>query len=1065
MSELRIYKASAGSGKTFTLTLEYFKIIFSVPTEYRNILAVTFTNKATEEMKSRIIKELHKLAEGHPSNYSEELKRYFGIPEETLRNKASVLRTMLLHDYGRIAVTTIDRFFQRILKSFTKELGIFPGYNVELDSEFILLKAVDKVMEQVKEDGELRKWIGELMETSVEEGKSWSVKSRIAELGEELFKENYMLFDKKVLDKFGDINFLKDYQVFLRKIIRNYENELEETGKKAVGLILEAGLELSDFKNGKSGCAAHFYKLKEGRLDDVTKTARDGIGNLDSWVTKYCDASVRAKIETVFPQLSGWLEESVRLYDEQGCYYSSARQLSDNLYQLGILNDLYRNVREYCEEKGLMLLSDTTHILNVLIEGNDTSFLYEKVGNYYKHVMIDEFQDTSAMQWKNFRPLIVNSLSEGNRTMIVGDVKQSIYRWRNGDWSLLADQVEQEFRHMNAKRVVLGDNWRSGREIVDFNNLFFASAAKLLKTLYNDSVEGENGWSSEIDKAYAEAEQNVRSEKNGYVEICFGPQKKEEDSDRAIMQQVIAAISEILTRGGKLKDIVILVRNGKEGAFVADYLMEHNKTAEQSINFISNDSLYVWSSSYVRFIVAVLQYMIEPYDMVNRATILFFYYTYIKTGAGLVPDIYFKTAVESEELFGRLQSDFGINSGKIMSYSLFETVEAIIDKFFLRERKEEVPYLIAFQDIIFEYEANNSNSILLFMDWWKKEQDKKVLSTSEEIDAVRILTIHKSKGLEFNYVMLPFCNWELDSVRPVRRIWCHNDVPGFNRLDYAPLNYSAKLTGTIFRDAYFEEHLKAYVDNLNLLYVASTRAREELYIYPYTPRMNKDGSVSVSDMGSFVYCVLREWKEKGVAFTMDDTMNMRYGVQGFVKETSGKPGSVTLDSYPVFDLSDRISVKYKYENFTDVEEQHWSAVDEGKLLHEIFRTIEYMDDIKPAVQKASLEGLIRKEEEDEYCAKIAGCIETSKTGAWFSPTYQIINERDILSGHGRKSRPDRVLLKGEKAFVIDYKFGMKEENKYTRQVESYCAIMRQMGYKEVTGYIWYVTLNKILEVK
>ena len=373
---LDIYKASAGAGKTFALTLEYFKTIFASPAEYKNILAVTFTNKATEEMKSRIINELHRLADGKTSDYGEALKQEFGFTDEQLKNRAVLLRTMLLHDYGRLAVTTIDRFFQRIIKAFTRELGIFPGYNVELDSDFVLLKAVDKVMQQVKDNPGLKNWISELMSSNVEEGKSWSIKSKIAELGEELFKENYMLFDKHILDKFSDKEFLKNYRSFLTATVQAYESRQAAIGQEAIGLIRSEGLEQTDFKGGKAGCVSYFYKLVAGNFDKPTATVRKGAQDSAAWVTK--TSPRKATIGSICPRLMQLLQDILNRFDQDYSYYLSARMLSDNLYQLGILNDLYQEVRAYCDEKGLMLLSDTTHILNMLIADNDTSFLFEK---------------------------------------------------------------------------------------------------------------------------------------------------------------------------------------------------------------------------------------------------------------------------------------------------------------------------------------------------------------------------------------------------------------------------------------------------------------------------------------------------------------------------------------------------------------------------------------------------------------------------------------------------------------------------------------------------------------
>lgn len=1060
---LDVYKASAGSGKTFALTREYFKLIFEVPTDYKNILAVTFTNKATEEMKSRIINELFKLAEGVPSDYGKFLKQEFGFSDEQLKNKAKVLMTMLLHDYGRLAVTTIDRFFQRLIKSFTRELGIFPGYNVELDSDFVLLKAVDKMMQQVKNDAVLRSWISELMSHNVDEGKSWSVKSKIADLGEELFKENYMLFDKNILDKFSDKRFLKDYQAFLNKIIGEFEEKMKAFGERACTSIRDSGLELSDFKGNKTGCAAYFYKLSAGNFEEPTATARKAIDDAEAWATK--TSPIKGKIGCLVPELNRLLREAIRFYDDTFYFYNSAIQLSGNLYQLGILNDLYKEVREYCNDKGLMLLSDTTHILNKLIGDNDTPFLYEKVGNYYKHLMIDEFQDTSSMQYKNFRPLLTNSLAQGHRAMIVGDVKQSIYRWRNGDWGLLAEGVERDFNAFGVRNIVLESNWRSAREVVKFNNVFFEKGASLLKQLYDHEQTDDTFRSTAIANAYQDVQQIPQKQKEGYVEVVFGPDKKEKDSETLLMDSLIPVILDIMSRGGRLKDIVILVRGGKEGAFVANYLMEYNKQAEKPIPFISNDSLYVWASPYVQFIVSVLKYLLQPYDKVNKATILYFYYTFIRKDHVPEIDCIFK-AVQEQELFEFLNIRFTEESGKIMSYSLYETTETIIDRFSLRTNREEIPYLIAFQDIVYEYEAGNSNSITLFLEWWEKEKGKRVLTTSEEADALKILTIHKSKGLEFDYVILPFCSWELDSIRPVRRIWCSNDIPGFKELEYAPLNYSSKLVQTIFKEDYRNEHLKSYVDNLNLLYVALTRAKNELYIRPFLPKFNKDGSLPLSDIGAFIYSVLSEIKQEDTAcLAVGEDRSLYYGQKTSISERSKSQEALGLEEYPVFRPEDRVRIKYRYRDYIEPGSSSYTAIDEGRLLHEIFKSVVCVEDVQAAVEQACLTGLIPGAEKEEYYAKIMEYLHFPEASAWFKPQNKVINERDILFPAGVKSRPDRVVIADDGIVrVIDYKFGLNEEKKYLKQVKFYCTTLQKMGYKTVEGYVWYVKLGKVVRI-
>ena len=379
----------------------------------------------------------------------------------------------------------------------------------------------------------------------------------------------------------------------------------------------------------------------------------------------------------------------------------------------------------------------------------------------------------------------------------------------------------------------------------------------------------------------------------------------------------------------------------------------------------------------------------------------------------------------------------------------------------LRARTEELPYLIAFQDILFDYEKNNTNSIPVFLEWWEKEKDKKVLSTSEEVDAVRILTIHKSKGLEFKTVIIPFCAWDLDDTRHGRRIWCQNREEGFRELEYAPLNYSSKLLDSHFREDYLHEHVKAYVDNLNLLYVAFTRAERELYVLPYAPKITKEGKPS--DIGAFLFQVLEageipEWNSENSSLVIGE----KQLITG--KEKVEDDNTLSLAEYPIYELNERVSVRYKYEDYIDPEKTETSAVDEGKILHEIFRRIETVEDVDRAVNNMYASGLLTSVERADYREQVVAYLNNTPHSEWFDGKYKVINERDILFCHSGKARPDRVMIDGKKAIVVDYKFGQKEEKSYIRQVGFYCKTLRQMGYTDVSGYIWYVPLGKVVSV-
>jgi ATP-dependent exoDNAse (exonuclease V) beta subunit len=1048
--------------------MEFFKIVFATPSEYKNVLAVTFTNKATEEMKSRIVRELHKLASGEKSDYGEALAATLHLSAGQVRERANVLQTAILHDYGRVSVTTIDRFFQRLVKAFTRELGIFPAYNVELDSEYVLLQAVDRLVQRVGEDPKLARWITELMESNVEDARSWNVKEKIAGLGRELFGESYKLFDERLLEQFSDREFLNTYRLFLNEVISTHEGQLAAYGRDGCRAMEEAGLVAGDFKRGARGFISLFSRMMEGVPDSISATARATVDCPEEWTSKQQRPEIVARVERAYPLLNDLLKASIACYDAGGRAYHSARQLRGNLYQLGILNDLYREVRRFCEEKGVMLLSDTTHLLNLLIETNDTSFLFEKCGNFYNHVMIDEFQDTSTMQWANFRPLVVNTLSEGGRALLVGDVKQSIYRWRNGDWRLLAGGVEEEFKAFGVDHEWLDRNWRSRREIVEFNNLFFREASRQLALLFDEEFgTGENPYSRAITGAYEGLEQQACKPGNGYVEVSFGSlTKQEEGSDEEIMERVTETVHDFVKRGGALRDCVILVRTGKEGAFVANYLMEYNKREDipARIPFVSNDSLFLSSSPYVALIVNVLRYIVEPFDAVNRATLLYNYFTFVQAGDPARLDALFKL-VHHPERIGEWMPGVALlqHPDRPLSGSLFEGVEEIIRQFGLTGRAGELPYLVAFQDVVFEYEASNASSVPLFLEWWEKEAGKKVLSTSEEVDAARVLTIHKSKGLEFKTVILPFCCWELDDARHGRRIWGHNREEGFRVLEVAPLNYSSRLKDSYFSDDYHEEHVKSYVDNLNLLYVALTRAGDELYIFPHAPKISKEGRPA--DIGALASQVL-EGARGGSPFRAwnGEEGQLVLGKRGAAG--GGEPAPVDrllLEEYPVHVPGERVSVRYRFKEYAGGEERG-TPLNEGKLLHELFKRVLSRDDVERAVHALYLEGVIREGEEAAYRERVEGYLRQPAAAGWFDGRHRVVNERDILLQSGHRTRPDRVMVDGEEVVVVDYKFGRREENAHAEQVRLYCHALSRMNYRNVSGYLWYVNLSKVVPV-
>ncbi|MDR0544367.1 MAG: UvrD-helicase domain-containing protein [Odoribacteraceae bacterium] len=1063
-SALKIYKASAGSGKTFALTMEFFKIVFASPREYKNVLAVTFTNKATEEMKSRVVKELHKLARGEESAYRRELAAALLLSDEQLKERATLLQTAILHDYGRFSVTTIDAFFQRLIKAFARELGVFYGYNTELNTNHVLGQAVERLLQRAGEERALGRWITELMERNVEDARSWSVKENIRALGEELFREHYKLFDETLLERFADRDFLGSYRRFLDDAVSLLETELAGIGARGCQVMREAGLEAADFKQGARGFISLFARVQEGVPDAISATARATVDDPDAWTARQKAAAVVARVRSAYPLLNSLLRDLIALYDAGNKAYRSAALLQANLYQLGILNDLYREVRGYCEENGVMLLSDTAHLLNLLVGGNDVSFIFERSGNFYNHVMIDEFQDTSTLQWANFRPLIANTLAGGGKAMLVGDVKQSIYRWRNGDWRLLATGAGEQFRHLGVENTTLGCNWRSQRQIVHFNNAFFKEAARRLARVFDEEFgSDDNPYSKAITSAYDDVEQEPRAGGEGLVEIHFS-NLDDEEADEEIMERATRAIRDARARGVPLKDCVILARTAEEGAFVADYLMEYNRQEDDDaakIPFVSSDSLFVSSSPRVRLIIQALRLIAEPFDDVNRAALLYYYHAFVRDGDPARLDDLFRS-IHQPPLAELEWLSRPVNP---LSGSLFEGVEEIIRRLGLGDRAEETPYLVAFQEAVFDYESSNTNSIPLFLEWWEKEESKRVLSTSGDADAVRVMTIHKSKGLEFQVVILPFCSWELDATRPLRRVWARNREEGFRVLEMAPLNYSARLKDSYFSDDYHEEHVKSYVDNLNLLYVAATRACRELHVFPRDPKIARDGRpVTIGAL---------------LLQTLDDlalpTWNapLRRLLAGRPESLAAPPpptaDHLRLEQYPVHPPAGRLAIRYRHRDFTNDPAAPLSPLpatplNEGKLLHELFRRVITRADVPRAARSLRQEGLIPAGEETIYARRVEEYLSRPAVASWFDGRHRAINEREILLPAGRRVRPDRVMLAGSSVIVVDYKFGRVESPDHVAQVRLYCSSLSLMDYPSVSGYLWYVTLDKILRV-
>ena len=538
---LTVYRASAGAGKTHKLTGEYLTLLFTGPGAFRRILAVTFTNKATDEMKTRIVDELYNLASGRKSDYVELLKSTYSLTEVQVRKQAAKILIDILHDYSAFNISTIDRFFQQTMRAFTREIGLQGGYGIEMDQELVLTTAIDNLLSDLEkpESKDLLGWLLRFAEDKIESGGEWNLRKDIMALSREVFKESYKAFSEAVGRDIEDKKALEDYKNELYGIIRSVEATAKELGERGLAILNKYGLKVTDFKGGSRSPLTLLDRLVQGEMKEPSATFIGLADNLDGCFTKTVSLGTRQIIGCAFEDgLNDCIKGIISLFGNLTAY-NTAREIVRYYYTLGILTDVSRQIAAYREEKNVMLIADTTELLSKVIEGSDAPFIYEKTGTHVDHYMIDEFQDTSGMQWNNFRPLIEESLAHSRDNLIVGDVKQSIYRFRNSDWKLLDEQVQADFSSEEIHEETLKDNWRSCRNIVEFNNALFTTLPGVLQAVYNEALsvsslseEQRAAFFTKIMSAYDKSFQQVPPpfmQKDGHVRIEFLSGDNEKD--------------------------------------------------------------------------------------------------------------------------------------------------------------------------------------------------------------------------------------------------------------------------------------------------------------------------------------------------------------------------------------------------------------------------------------------------------------------------------------------------------------------------------------------------------
>lgn len=1076
---LLVYKASAGSGKTFTLAVQYIRQLIEDPYSYRRILAVTFTNKATTEMKERILSQLYGIATSLKSSdgYLKEIMKTSNKSVDEIRKAADTALKNIIHDYSRFRIETIDSFFQSVMRNLARELELGANMTIELNNGDVLSDAVDSMIEKLDRMSPTLYWLLEYIEERIADDKRWNVSSEIKGFGRNIFDEAYIEKGVALREKLKDTKFIPQYRKKLQEKRESILDTMKGFNEHFQEILNANGLTPTDLKNGARGIGSYFNKIASGKLSNDVRnaTVEKCLEGAENWTTKTSPykSTIISLADQVLIQI---------LNDAENTRMASNKVLNSCDMSLRYLNNLQllmridSEVREQNLNHNRFLLSDTNALLHSIIREGDASFVYEKIGTTIDTVMIDEFQDTSRMQWENFHLLLEESLAQKEGSMIVGDIKQSIYRWRNGDWKILAGLDKDRSFRLNSK--TLDTNWRSEANIIAFNNDIFTSACKVLNERYK-ADEGED--CTQLLDAYSDVRQKTSKDtKEGYIKLSFLKNSEEHPYTDTTMELLAEEVDSLVKRGVRVNDIAILVRKNKSIPAIADYFDKNTP-----YRVVSDEAFRLDASLAVCMLIDGLRYISEPTDRIACARLAVAYQKEI-----LKKDVDYNTVLlNSVEDY--LPAEFRLMLPEMSLMPLYELLEKLFVIFRMDMIEEQDAYLCAFYDAVTEYMQNNSSELTSFLTYWNETLYAKTIP-SGEISGIRILSIHKSKGLEYHTVLLPFCDWKMENETFNHMLWCRineadADKEPFCELDLTPVNYSSAMAESYFSDSYREERLQLWVDNLNLLYVAFTRACKNLIVWCKDEQKDTVSKLlreSIDCMKDIkMTCNMAELDEEDEENKEenDEPIVYEYGeicISGENKKSDSTNRLVAIpDTVNVKIESLETEIDFKQSNRSadfirgdeDEEENLRSQyIRQGQLLHTLFASIDTKEDLTAAIERLLFEGVIESAEKAQEIYEIAEkALNLDEVKDWYSGEWTLYNECSIIyndeQGKMQTRRPDRVMMKGNEVVVVDFKFG-KKKPEYSTQVREYMYLLSEMGYTDIKGYIWYVYSGELENV-
>lgn len=1053
-STLNIYRASAGSGKTFTLTAEYLRLMVQpqADAEYQATLAVTFTNKATGEMKERILASLYAIGHSNPDGEDmlhavKERLTAAGTPmgDEAVREGCRKALSDILHDYSRFRVETIDSFFQSILKNMARELGLSANLQVELSDSEVTGRAVDRIIDNLESEKDTRENVMGFLRDRLDSGERWKI-------AEDIKNFSHCIYDREFQEKTPEEKALladsRSIGLF-RKELRDRRETLEkECAQEVSAMEFAASDPLLDETCGKSinTLRGELKKLSEGNTPE-SKTWEKFQDDPTSPLLKAHRGNSEAQslLEALHSTISDKTPHLIGILREIG----TIKLIQRNISPLSLLDRIDREVKEINHENERFDLARTPLLLAALLEGTDAPFYFDKIGAKLRNVMIDEFQDTSTLQWQIFKTLLFENQAVGGSNLIVGDIKQSIYRWRGGAWSLLHG-LKEELSQWNPHEEALKTNWRSGETIIRFNNDFFTKAARQLDSLDPDA-------SFRLEEIYNDVCQEISKKKQGlgYVRLTLSC---DEEAEGNALHEMMEEMLQLHEAGLPYEEMAILCRTKSNITDTVDYFAAN---APEELQIVSDEAFLLKSSTTVRLIVDALRILLAGGgdDAIPCRSFIRLY----KETPDLEEDfnrdsmasLYLKPV---SELLPAFLTD---ERETLSAMPLYELIETLYKRLRLERIRHEDAYWHAFLDIVRTHLQSESSSLPGFLSAWEDNYQNTAIP-SGKVAGVRILTIHKAKGLEYHSVFMPFCAWDIERDKDTN-LWCETGEGGdlYNRLGAMPVNLEKRMANSFYDKQYEEEHLQKRVDALNELYVAFTRPTCNLMVWTKTGK-NAPANYNVAEL---ITDVVFGGEREGVYETGEKvTKPLSKGARSGESRMNPTP-----EGYPVSTCNYEARLHFvqsnESERFTSEEQ---NKIDTGKLYHYIFSQVHDLNDTGRVLAEAVQRGLVSPGEEERKLSQyLSEIMQEEHCRSWFDPANEVWNECSILLpriDNGRKRRPDRVVRRGDTITIIDYKFGHWHSS-YPDQVREYKELVQKM-YPQCTveGWLWFVDINKIRRV-